>query len=324
LYKANKSSSQVYQKENWRNGMNNALVKGFGITALAAAVAACGGSGSGSSEPATGTASFNLTDAAVDSVQEVNITVIGVELQPADGERISFDLENPENLENINLLDLQNGKVEGLISDQELPAGEYQWIRLKLGEEETFSVLDDGGLTHGLFVPSGDTRGLQTSGFVVPAGGSVDFTIDFDVRKSLVNPPGLDRYLLKPVLRLVDNTEVGTFEGTVGQTLLATCADATTYAGGVYIFSGADVTPDDLGSENEPLVVAPVDVETGEYDYTAAFLPAGNYTVAYTCDADERQDAEGNMIDEDLNFTPGVNAEVTAGETTIVDLTAAE
>lgn len=304
--------------------MNHALIKGFGITALAAAVAACGGGSSGSDDSATGTASFGLTDAAVDSVQEVNITVVGVELQPAEGDRISFDVENPENLENINLLDLQNGSVETLLTDQELPAGDYEWIRLKLGDESTFSVVDDNGGTNDLFIPSGNTRGLQTSGFVVPAGGSASFTIDFDVRKSLVNPPGLESYLLKPVLRLVDNAEVGTIKGTIGQTLLSACSDPNTYVGGVYIFEGTDVTPDDLGSENEPLVVAPVDTETGDYDYTAAFLPAGNYTVAYTCDMDERQDEDGNMIDEELEFSPSVNAEVIEGEVNTVDLIAVE
>ncbi|MCL7946136.1 DUF4382 domain-containing protein [Marinobacter sp. ATCH36] len=302
--------------------MNHSL-KLFTVTALASALAACGGSGGGDSG-STGTASFNLTDAAVDSVQEVNLTIVGLELQPADGERISFEVNNPENLQNINLLDLQDGAVETLLADQELPSGSYEWIRLKLGDESTFSVIDDNGGTNDLFVPSGNQRGLQTSGFVVPAGGSANFTIDFDVRKSLINPPGLNSYLLKPVLRLVDNAEVGTIKGTIGQTLLATCDNANAYAGGVYIFEGTDVTPDDLGSENEPLVVAPVDTEIGEYDYTAAFLPAGDYTVAYTCDMDERQDAEGNMIDENLDFTSGVNAEVIKGEETTVDLTAAD
>ncbi|WP_372971016.1 DUF4382 domain-containing protein [Marinobacter sp.] len=140
--------------------MNHALIKGFAINALAAAVAACGGGDSGSDDSATGTASFGLTDAAVDSVQEVNITVVGVELHSGEGDRIGFEVENPEKLGNINLLDLQNGSVETLLTDQELPAG-----------------------------------------------GSASFTIDFDVRKSLINPPGLENYLLKPVLRLVDNTE---------------------------------------------------------------------------------------------------------------------
>ncbi|WP_152208597.1 DUF4382 domain-containing protein [Marinobacter changyiensis] len=302
--------------------MKNALIKSFGITALAAAVAACGGSGGGDAG-STGTASFDLTDAAVDGVQAVNITVVAVELKPADGQSISFDVENPENLDNINLLDLQNGSVEALLSNQELPAGEYEWIRLKLGDESTFSVIDDNGGINDLFVPSGDTRGLQTSGFVVPAGESASFTIDFDVRKSLVNPPGQDSYLLKPVLRLVDNSEVGIISGSIDPTLLANaCSEAgfntSVYAGAVYVHAGHEVTPDDLGSSNEPVVAAPVNTET--YEYQASFISAGNYTVSYTCDMDERQDAEGKFINEDLTFIPaqGIESKVVAGEVTDV------
>lgn len=298
--------------------MEYTKIKGLGIAALAAAVAACGG-GSGSDSAATGTFSLGLTDAAVDNVQEVNITVTGVQLQPSNGDRITVDLENKQT---INLLDLQNGAVETLVADQELPAGEYAWMRLQLGPESSLSVLDDAGLKN-LRVPSGQQRGLQTSGFVVPAGGAVAFTIDFDVRKSLVNPPGQDGYLLRPVLRLVDNSNVGTITGTVGQTLLSTCADAGNFAGGAYIYSAFDAIVDDLGSANEPLVVAPVDTETGDYDFTAAFLPAGDYTISYTCDIDERQDAEGNLIDEELTFSDGVNVSVIADEVTTVELTAA-
>ncbi len=296
--------------------MNQSL-KYLTVVGFTGALAACGSDGSSSSAGETGSISVGLTDAPVDSAREVNIEVTALVLQPSDGERSRFELEFPEP---INLLDLQGGAFETLVSDEEVPAGDYNWMRIELGDDNT--VLIDDGTTHLLTTPS--ARGVQTSGFTVPAGGEVSFTIDFDVRKSLVNPVGQEGYKLKPVLRLVDNAEVGTIRGTVGQTLLATCENATVYAGGVYIFEGSDVTPDDLGSENEPLVVAPVDTETGEYDYTAAFLTAGNYTVAYTCDMDERQDGDDNMIDEDLDFTSGVNAEVIEGEETTVDLTAAD
>mgnify|MGYP005751774425 FL=1 len=294
----------------------------FAVSALAAALAACGGDGLNSSSDATGTASFNLTDAAVDSVQEVNISIVALELK-RDDEIIRFDVDPASGLENINLLDLQDGTVATLISEQELPAGQYEWVRLKLGDESTFSVVDDNGGVHGLFVPSGDTRGLQTSGFVVPADGIVSFTIDFDVRKSLINPPGLGRYLLKPVLRLADNSQVGTITGAIDPTLLTqTCSDSgsnpSTYAGAVYIHEGHDVIPDDLGSSNEPLVVTPVDTET--YEYGAWFIPEGNYTVSYTCDIDELEDTDGSPADEDLTFVPaeGIEIVVQAGEETSV------
>ncbi|WP_165857480.1 DUF4382 domain-containing protein [Marinobacter sp. JSM 1782161] len=303
--------------------MNKSLVQGFTVTALAAALAACGGSGSGGDDEATGTVSVGLTDAPVDDALEVNVTVTGVVLQPAgDGERRTFELDEPAY---INLLDLQNGDVEALVTDEEVVAGEYSWMRLQLAEEsiENFSVvLDNNGGEYALGVPSGQQRGLQTSGFTVPAGGTVNFTIDFDVRKSLAYRSGPGDYLLRPTLRLVDNAEVGTLTGSVDSTTLSTeCADASTFAGNVYIHSGADVTPDDIGSGVEPLTVAPVDASTGENTFIAAFLPSGEYTVSYSCDL-ETQDADGFAVDDDVTFVGTQNATVNAGETTSVEIPA--
>lgn len=295
--------------------------KHLSITALTAALVACGGSGDDSSGGETGTLSLGLTDAPVDNVQEVNITITGVEAKPSGGDRISFELDQPLEL---NLLDLQNGAVAQLLADEEVPAGEYNWARLQLGDQSTFSVVSNDA-SYTVRVPSGDQTGLKTSKFTVPAGGAAAFTIDFDVRKSLVNPNGGPTdYLLKPVLRLVDNTNVGTISGSVDNTVVSNeCSNAgnnpTTYAGAVYIFEGAGTAPDDLGSGNEPLVVAPVDTQTGDYDYTAAFITAGEYTVSYTCNMDEVEDADENPVDEDLAFYGTQNVTVEAGAITTAD-----
>lgn len=195
-------------------------------------------------------------------------------------------------------------------------------MRLELGDADGFSVVDSEG-EHPLFVPSGAQHGLQTSGFVVPEGGSADFTIDFDVRKSLAYNPGPDRYVLRPTLRLVDNVTVGEIAGTVDSTLISTaCGDdeSNPYPGSVYIFSGADQAPDDIGSDNEPLAAVPVDPDT--LGYIAAFLPDDEYTVAYTCDEDNITDENGDPVDDSLEFY-GVEPEVAvqAGETTELDIT---
>lgn len=303
--------------------MKMKLVQGFTITAMTAALAACGGGGSSDDAAATGTMSVGMTDAPVDSVEEVNVTVTGLVLQPAGdgGERRTFALDEPTH---VNLLDLQNGSIEQLVTDEEVAAGEYAWMRLELAEDtiDNFSVVDDGN-TYDLKVPSGQQRGLQTSGFTVPAGGTVNFTIDFDVRKSLTEKSD-NEFILRPTLRLTDNAEVGTISGAVDPTLAATACDGNTvdtteFAGNVYVFTGTDVTPDDYGSDNEPLVSVPVDGSTGDNTYTAAFVPQGDYTVSYSCDMEE-QDVDGNEIDEDdITFYDTQNASVTAGETTTVN-----
>lgn len=294
--------------------MNHSL-KLFTVAALAAGVAACGSSGSDSD--ATGTVSFGLTDAPATEFSNVTVAFTEIQLKPADGDWISFPLDG---FETINLLDLQGGVTEPLITDEEVVAGNYTQLRLIVDTENSFVTLvdnPDAPLT--LAVPSGEQSGLKLQGeFVVAADTSTDFTIDFDVQKAIVNPAGqaLADYMLRPSLRLVNNLEVGSIAGTVdASTVIQTqCADGT-YSGMVYVYEGSGATPDDLGSENEPLVAVPVSDEDnpGTFTYKAAFLTEGNYTVSYSCSADD------NETDEDLTFVGTQSVTVEAETETPAD-----
>jgi hypothetical protein len=52
----------------------------------------------------------------------------------------------------------------------------------------SYVTLSDGTM-HGLQVPSGSENGYKlVSGFTVPSGGVVDYTIDFDLRKDVTCP----------------------------------------------------------------------------------------------------------------------------------------
>ena len=294
----------------------------FTVSALAAGIAACGGSGDGSSTGSTGTVNVGLTDAPVDSAQEVNIEVESLVLQHSNGERSRFEFDIAEP---VNLLTLTGGTVMSLLADEEVAAGDYSWMRLELGDGNTIVI--NGG-TYDLTTPS--ARGVQTSGFIVPAGGEINLTIDFDVRKSIVNPQNDPNvYRLKPVIRLVDNAEVGTISGAVAvEVITSQCSEENvgsidTFNGSVYIHEGFDVTPDDIGSDQEPLVAVPVNYENDQYVYTAAFIPEGEYTVSYTCDNDEIETAEGEPADDNLNFILGDSqVEVVSGETSTVDFEA--
>jgi hypothetical protein len=291
-------------------------LKFLGVSALAAGIAACGGGSSGSS---TGTVNVGLTDAPVDNAVEVNVEVEALVLQHSGGERsrYEFDMAQP-----VNLLELTGGTVMTLLDDEEVEAGEYNWMRLELGNGNTIKLEADGG-EYPLTTPS--ARGVQTSGFTVPAGGEINLTIDFDVRKSIVNPQNdPNSYKLKPVIRLVDNAEVGTIAGTVaGERITNQCSDAdasdpNSYNGSVYVHEG-DVVPDDIGSANEPLVAVPVTNDSGQYEYTAAFIPTGNYTVSYTCGEDKIETAEGQPSDDNLTFVGVTTVDVQQGQTATVN-----
>ncbi|MDX1598262.1 MAG: DUF4382 domain-containing protein, partial [Marinobacter sp.] len=179
--------------------MNRSL-KLFTVAALAAGVAACGSDSSDSD--ATGTVSFGLTDAPATEFSNVTVAFTEIQLKPADSDWISFPLDG---FETVNMLDLQGGVTEPLITDQEVLAGNYTQLRLIVDTDNSFVKLKSTGDTeYSLAVPSGEQSGLKLQGnFLVAADTSTDFTIDFDVQKAVVNPAGqaLADYMLRPALR---------------------------------------------------------------------------------------------------------------------------
>ncbi|AHI30114.1 DUF4382 domain-containing protein [Marinobacter similis] len=188
----------------------------IGISALAAGVAACGGGGSSSDSGETGTVSFGVTDAPATEFSNVTVAFTEIRLKPENGDWISFPLDG---FEDQNLLELQGGVSAPLITDEEVPAGNYTELRLIVDTQNSFVKLEsDADSTYTLAVPSGERSGLKLKGdFIVAADTSTDFTVDFDVHKSIVDPQGesLANYLLKPSMRLVNNLEVGKITGLV-------------------------------------------------------------------------------------------------------------
>ncbi|MGH8495293.1 MAG: DUF4382 domain-containing protein [Gammaproteobacteria bacterium] len=281
-------------------------VRGLFAFAMLLTLGGCGDDGDG---VGTGSLTLKVVDAPVDGATAVVVAFSGVELKPASGPAFSIDFASPRE---IDLIATQGGNAATLLDDQIVPAGPYAWIRLKVNSAQGVmdSYIEFPGEQFPLYVPSGAETGLKlVRGFTMPQGGAADFTLDFDLRKSVVLPSAPDSsYILRPALRLVDNAQVGTVVGTVFPELLtAGCAAA------VYIYSGADVTPVDIdGVGDEPLASVTVGMDG---QYSIPYLPAGAYTVAFTCDADQ-DDPEAT---DNLGFGPVINATVTVGETTTVD-----
>jgi len=281
----------------------------FMVMAALAVLLALSFTGCGSSSD-SGTLSLGVTDAPVDGANSVVVQFTGVQLVSTSGNILNFDFDSPKT---IDLLALEGGGSELLLDQINIPAGDYPVITLKVNAEQ--GVLDSyieltDGTKYSLWIPSGDETGLTLlQGCNVPADGAAHFTIDFDLRKSVFNPQALDGdYILKPVLRIVDNTEAGTISGLV-DTALTTDTSCTT-GNAVYIFKGLDVTPDDVGGSVTPVTTA---LLTDANTYKAAFLSAGDYTVAFTCQAGD-DDPE---TDDAITFVGTANVVVSAGmETT--------
>jgi hypothetical protein len=291
------------------------------LSIVLVALAGCGGGGdsdSGASSDGNGTLTLGLIDGPVEGAEQVVVAFTGIELKPDNGppmdpipmdESACDDFDSATGTCSINLLDLV-GTDRRVVFSESLPSGHYQWVRLLVNAErnamESYLVTLDGRMCS-LYIPSGSETGLKiVSGITVTANGVSDYTLDFDVRKSVTNPPGLsdpdaqctDNYVLKPAIRIVDSTEVGAIAGSVDESVLGADESCTLDEFGrypnvaVYVFddeAGTAVTDDLDGDDGDPLTSASVVWNEDEeaYTYEVGFLLApSTYLLGLTCTAD--------------------------------------
>lgn len=263
------------------------LLVGIMFAGLLAALGGCNNGSVGSS----GTMSLGVTDTPVDGAQTVQVAFTGVTLQGPNGQKtITFSKEKT-----INLLNLQGNASTSLFSGETVPAGQYQWIRLNLDLANSY-IITSSGNQYPLTIPSGSQTGLKlVQGFTVAQGSQADFTIDFDLRKSLTmtsnSSTGAVTYILKPALRLINNQQIGTISGTVSSTFTvgSTALSTTGCYPAVYVYQSTGITPEGFDvtvtGGTAPLTSATLNLDnsTGKYNYTVGFLAPGSYTLAVTC-----------------------------------------
>jgi hypothetical protein len=238
-------------------------------------VSSCGG-GDPSSSPLV----IRLADGPVDDALAVVVSVEGLDL-----DSFKFDFSPPLQ---VDLLAYSDGRSLILFDWPKSPTGTYGTydrvrLRIRAGLDGQDSWIDTPTGRHALWLPEANQGGLSFKrSFDVPDHGRADFTIDFDLRQSIIPPgePG-GPYVLDPVLRMVNTLKAGSIGGVV--------ASATAQAPGcvpvVYAFAGR-VVPDDIDRvAPDPVTEGTVrlDPGSGEFRYVLAHLPSGNYTVALTC-----------------------------------------
>ena len=286
------------------------------LAAGALGLSACGSGGAD-----TGQMKLTAADAPVDGAQAVVVKFTGIELTGNSGNPVQITFPQPKSIDLLN----QSGTASAVLFDQPIPAGSYGQIRVMVVADgdpgNSYITLSDGTM-HGLQVPSGFETGLKlVSGFTVPSGGVVDYTIDFDLRKAITCPSGqAPACTLKPTERLVDNTTVGNIQGVVDNTLVPNGCTP-----GVYLYSGTVTAPEDMNSAaassdtNQPQVSkVPVANSQPPYYYQFTFLQPGTYTVAFTCQA--AQD-NPDQADSAVTFSHVKSAiTVAAKQTVTVDI----
>jgi len=299
-------------------------------------LSACGGDSSSSNslmDKNATTFSLSVSDAPVDELSEVVICFHQIELK-SELEDIVFEVGEGEQMIAANTLCLDESeeplantfglniklftgrKAFTLLEGSSILPGDYTQLRLIMADG-SYGVLAEGGGKVAIKVPSNE---LKLDGFTAPIG-ELALTIEFDLRKSMTNPVGLDHYFLKPRgVRLVDDSESATIFGNVDANVLCGLNDAN-IGGSVYLFEGDGLQLSDLmdngASESLFSYASTVVTYDGEdYGYEIGFVAPDDYTIAFSCDSLDDPDIDDSFEflqkqeitvateDLDVNFPP--------------------
>jgi len=181
---------------------------------------------------------IKVTDAPfpIDLIESASVTITKVEIREASDE---LNEENPfivlsEDTQTFDLIDLRNGVVDELL-DIEIPQGKYDLIRLYVDQADL--KIKDGG-NFNVIVPSGQQTGIKVfinPGLVVEGGLTSELLLDFDLSKSFVlrgnlnHRSGINGFIFKPVIRVVNNSTAGRLEGMVTDTVKVKIKEASVW-----------------------------------------------------------------------------------------------
>ncbi|MGA9851470.1 MAG: DUF4382 domain-containing protein [Gammaproteobacteria bacterium] len=259
-----------------------------------------------------------MADAPIDEANSVDITLSEIDVTGDEGTQY-FPFSSPVTL---NFYQLQGGLSQFVLSAP-LPAGHYTSITLYFeaapGTLDSSISLIGNGNTYPLVIPAGaPTAFTLPVNFIVIQNINASYTVDLDLRRSIyVDPTNPEQYILQPALRAVNNSDYGTFTGTVANTLISSGC-----SGAVYVYSGK-VTPTDVNINAPSGTVQPissalvgVNSTTALNNFTVSFLPPGLYTLAFTCQAAEDDPTKTDNI----QFISTTTATVVNGQTTFISL----
>ena len=225
------------------------LCAGFALLLSSCTKPEEGASSTNEIKPGKAMLSIRMTDAP-GNFNAVYVDVQGVEIK---GPQIGT-LNLPVNAGIYNLLDFVNG-TDTLIAGGPVPAGKIEQVRVILGPNN--SVVVDS-VTYPLSTPSAQQSGLKLQVHRdFSAGLAYVVLLDFDAQQSIVQT-GNGRYILKPVIRVVDQAVSGAIAGSIvpdSVICTITASDGTNLFGSFSDSTGGFIIP---------------------------AVPAGNYTVVVT------------------------------------------
>jgi len=318
------------------------------LVAMQAALQGCGCgfdcSGSGGNSRATLTLGFS--DEALEELKQVVIEVDSITFRRTGAEDVVVDrftipalgVTDADTFQ-VDLLQYQGLNQLRVIQDLELAAGSYSGLQLRiLGSDVNRSFVQESDDTVKPIRVSGSSLALPGPAL---GSGSQRFTVVFSLAQALDYQATTDDYLLSTTgMRVMDNATAASVSGRVSRDLFDTVApcDAKTdpeAANRVYlyrdtgqataaladVFTSASATAPPAAA-TAPYTVASMaaDTLTGSWQYAAGFLAAGNYVMAFACDAADDSPVDYDGITIPLPDDQVYRFELVEGEAGVCDL----
>jgi Domain of unknown function (DUF4382) len=262
------------------------LARHVRLAALILALAALGA--------CSGSLDINLTDTPVDNASSVIVDFTGIELHDTNGKTVTITFPSAQP---IDLLQLQNGTLGALLQGEAVPAGTYDWLQLNVlankdTQGQSYITLDTGA-QYPLYIPSGSQTALRIlSPFTVTEGRTTQLLIELDLRQSITSSAADGQnYAFVPALRLENQADLGAISAVIDLAALASAqlgagTQVSQCEGGLFLFSGAAVTPQNGGGASlvdfEPIPSG--GLTSTQVAISLANLTPGSYTLAATCD----------------------------------------
>jgi Domain of unknown function (DUF4382) len=163
-----------------------------------------------------GRLSLSLTDKPTHDYKEVWVTIqdiyVHAETDPEDSWTKILDVNRT-----VNLLTLANG-VRLELGMVDLDAGHYTQMRLMIGTVNSVNasqfanyVVDTHDGIHEMKIPSGVQSGVKlVQGFDINENSTTELLFDFDVAASIVATGNSGKYILRPTIHQIDDSQTRT------------------------------------------------------------------------------------------------------------------
>ena len=239
----------------------------------------------------------------------------------------------------VDLLDYQGLNQLPVFEDLELATGSYSGLLISiLAGDINLSYVQESDDSLKPIVVTGGQLSLPGPSL---SSGEQAFTVEFGLAQALQYQPGSDNYRLTTAgVRLVNDATAASLSGRVDSDLfdsVAPCDAKTDPETGnrIYLYDSGPVAVADLAdvftssssttvppSKRAPYAVASMarDTLTGGWQYSLGYIAAGDYTLAFSCDAADDNPVNYDGISIPLPEDQVYDISLDEGERAVCDL----